>query len=943
MISDELVQKALSIVGSSPANHEYFFANLTSPAWIDPLRKEGRFKNPAQIRRDARGISFPTWPESNYLARMAPHVPELVRDVILEAAPTDNERVHQDYIEAALHMPVRVAADIAKMEARWVRNCKFLYTLYPEKVGDLISHLARGGAVDGAVELARALLAVITDPRQEEPKRDDEGDFQVPREPMAKFDQWHYRRVLEKNLPDLVTAAPDKTLRLLSDLLQVAIQIHSARNSTPEEDYSWIWRPQIAHEHMQDFKEALVSAVRAAALSISVTPESTTKAANMLSERRWRIFRRLAAYLLDNAAAAPIEAIGELLTKPVEYEDFPGSSPEFDQLLAKSFAIVPKVAQETILGIIDRGPNLESFKKGREAEGNPATPEEVSGISDSWRIRWLSRIKQDLSVEWQERYKALVERLGEPPLEGSRVGNHSWVGPTSPKTVEELRELQPDQLIEFLRGWHSKGDWNSPTPEGLGRAFSSMIAREPGRLAIHANLLRGLDPTYVRSAIEGFREAVKEGKTIAWDSILTLGDWIISQPREIAGRTGGAGDSDSDWSWTRAAIARLMHQALQKDTENAFPIEHRQQVWTIISSVLDDPIPSTGHTDQYGKGMFVGSLSLNTPRGIAIDAVVDFGLWVRRRQDPSLSKEVGALSKMPEVQAALEKHLHSDKSAAVREVYGRRFPWLVALDREWATANVAAIFGEAEQGLGQIAWANYILFCNPYDDVLPIMVGQYEHAIDTIGQGFRQDVNDIDQHLAEHLMILYWRGKLPLENPSGLLERYFQKAPARLRGHAIWFVGRTLYDEKSIQPEIIERMKQLWNWRISRAHPKGDEELIQFGYWFASNKFDFKWSMPNLLEVLRLCHHAEPDHLVVQQLAKTAGAMPMESVQALGMLLEGDHEGWSIYGWQEHPRDILTTALRSESSEAREEAKRVINLIGSRGHHGYRDLLRNNS
>ena len=55
------------------------------------------------------------------------------------------------------------------------------------------------------------------------------------------------------------------------------------------------------------------------------------------------------------------------------------------------------------------------------------------------------------------------------------------------------------------------------------------------------------------------------------------------------------------------------------------------------------------------------------------------------------------------------------------------------------------------------------------------------------------------------------------------------------------------------------------------------------------------------------------------------------------------HEGWSIYGWQEHPRDILTTALRSESSEAREEAKRVINLLGSRGHHGYRDLLRNNS
>ena len=209
MISDELVQKALSIVGSSPANHEYFFAKLTSPDWIDPLRKEGRFRNPAQIRRDEGRISFPTWPESNYLARMAPRAPELVRDVILEAASTDNERVHQDYVEAALHMPVTIAIDIAKAESRWVRDSRFLYTLYPEKVGDLIGHLARGGAIDGALELAQSLLAVTVDPRSEKSRSDDD-DFRMPREPMGKFEQWHYRRVLEKNLPDLVSAAPDK-------------------------------------------------------------------------------------------------------------------------------------------------------------------------------------------------------------------------------------------------------------------------------------------------------------------------------------------------------------------------------------------------------------------------------------------------------------------------------------------------------------------------------------------------------------------------------------------------------------------------------------------------------------------------------------------------------------------------------------------------------------
>ena len=97
-------------------------------------------------------------------------------------------------------------------------------------------------------------------------------------------------------------------------------------------------------------------------------------------------------------------------------------------------------------------------------------------------MQWLRRIKDDLPLDWQERYKILVARLGEPLLEGSHGGGGSWVGPTSPKSAEELRELQPDQLIEFLRNWHSDGNWNSPTPEGLGRALSAMLATEPDRL-----------------------------------------------------------------------------------------------------------------------------------------------------------------------------------------------------------------------------------------------------------------------------------------------------------------------------------------------------------------------------------------------------------------------------------------------------------------------------
>jgi hypothetical protein len=944
MISSELIEKALKIITSSPSNYQYFFDNLDSPHWIPQLRQAGRFKKPAQVLTEQGGIRFPAWPESRYLVRMAERAPDLVRDVIIEAEHTDNETVHQDYVEAALKLPVQLSGDIAKLEAKWIRTRERLYTLYPERVGDLTSYLAEGGVPNIALTLARSLLRIRIDeeasPEEEHSIADEMAEFAWPSEPIGRFDQWHYSRILQKNLPDITRAAPEESLRFIADLLEAALKIHSAKNHTPDEDYSWIWRPDIAHERRQDLKDAIVSAARDAALQMSTTSEATARATNLLLGRRWRIFRRLAAFTLDKTENAPKSIVTELLTRGVEYEDFPSYSPEFGHLLSKSFGPLSDSDREAILAIIDAGPNLSTFRKRREDEGNPATDQELTEIADKWRVTWLRRIADCLPPLWQTRYAELVRRLGEPSVdEPAFKSGGSFVGPNSPKSESELRKLDSSALIALLREWQPDGSWNGPSLEGLGRALSAMLSVEPERLSSSAERLCGLDPTYVRSALEGFREAVKNGKEIAWHPVLALCEWVVAQPIEIPGRKGGIGDRDPDWSWSRSAVVSLIHQGLQEGTNSIHPSD-REQVWKVISTVLNDPDPYDTDGRSYG-GAFVGSLSLNTPRGIAIDAVIDYAVWIRKHRSPELSKDVGVFSEMPEVQIALEEHLFRDLSQAVREVYGRRFAWLVFLDKGWATANVDAIFGQRERDLGQVAWANYVLFNLPYDDLLPILRGKYHYAIDTIGKGFRRESEDVDRRLAEHLMNLFWRGKLSLKDGEGLITQFFVKAPDTLRGHATWFVGKGLYDEHGTIPsEILQRLMELWEWRLSATRKTpNDREAIQFGYWFASGKFELSWAMSNLLEVLRTFRNAEPDHLIVEQLMKHAEALPLEAVQALGFLIEGDREGFSIYGWQEYPRNILTTAIMA-GGKAKEEADRVIDLLGARGHYGYRDLLK---
>ena len=932
MVSPELVAKALATIGSSPANREYFFANLHSSDWLEPLRAAGRFKSPIRAVRDGRGIAFLPWPESSYLVRMAAEKPKLVCDIILESPETDNERVHQDFVEAAIRMTASAAADVARFETNWIRKQPYLYTLYPEKVGVLISHLSRNGEIQGALHLARELLAIVP-PSKQSPDDEEDDVFSPRREPCGKCGQWEYEQVLATHVPDMVKAASEPALRLLLDLLETALRIRSHGQQDETEDYSWIWRPDLEAARFEDFAQALVSATRDAALLMSTSPNLTARAADLLSSRKWRMFRRLAAHALRKSSWASIEKIEELLTQPLEYKEFAGHSPEFDKLLTDRFADLSDRGKATIVASIERGPDLSGFKKRKQAESGPATQEEIDEISDQWRLTWLHRIRASLDLTWKERYSDFVRRFGTPMEDDGTGGTHSWVGPTSPKSSDELRQMTGDELFDFLTTWHATGEWNAPSEEGLGRSLSAMLASEPQKLAASAMLLRGLDPTYVRSAIDGFTAAAKNGQSFDYSAVLELCQWAIAQGNE-AKPLKHTMDRDPDWNWTRKSIGWLLNQILQAEGSAAVPLAERERIWTILEQLANDPVPPEQNR-KYSKGMFVGSSSLNVTRGIAVDAMLNYARWLHKQGAVAGERK---LDSIPELKRAFDNHIFNDDSVVAREVLGRGFATLFWLDGDWATSRVADVFGKGDRG--EIAFANYLLFCPSYHHLLSILVPYYRQAIELIGKDYRKEVDEVDSHLAQHLMLLYWHGRVTIESDDLLIKQFFRTAPAKLRSFAVEFIGRNLHGAGPVKPDVLKRLTDIWEWRWSelRKH-RCDGEAVPFGIWFASGQFDLDWSFGNLLSVLRLCHKAKLDFWVAERLAAVAQDRPAAAVEALGMMVEGDHEGWAMHGWHDHPRTVLVTALSSSDQRAEAEAERVIHLMGSRGWHGYRDLL----
>jgi hypothetical protein len=679
----------------------YFFGHWNDPGWLVPLRERGFFDEPPQPVTVEGKVRFPAWPEGQFLARVAAVAPESVLDIALRVPETGNVRVHEDLANAALAMPPELSARLVPKAESWLEIPD--QPLIPGTLGKLLERLTEGGQVDAALELAKALLTLQTEERTA-------GDFTFT-EPSPRFDVWDYQQILKENMPKLVSAVGERALSLLCDILEEAARISrrgyysDSSEDHPYEDNFYVQRPAI-EDHAQNepygLIDALITAVRDAAERLIAEDQAPVRSlVERLERRGWQIFDRLALYLLWRFSDAAPDLAAERLTDRRRFDD-PGLRHEYALLVRKCFAALDASDQQTILGWIDDGPDLERFRIWRtELEEEPPTEQLELQYADRWRRDRLALLGDSLPEDWQLRYEQLVRKLGgaEHP-EFASYTSPMWVGPTSPLAPDDLRSMDVDEILRYLRSWEPSGEDMSPSYEGLGRILSDLVASEPQPFAAVSLSFCELDPTYVRAFINGLRDAIKQSHTFTWSPVLNLCRWVLIQPRELQGRKPehearvARHDLDPDWRETRKAIAALISEGLGTDTEARLPFGLRFRVWEVLAPLTEDEDPTPEHEERYGgSNMDPATLSINTTRGEAMHAVVRYALWVREEKEAvGEGRNVTHwFDEMPEVQEVLDRRLDPEvePSAAVHAVYGWWFPYLVWLDEEWATRSIA--------------------------------------------------------------------------------------------------------------------------------------------------------------------------------------------------------------------------------------------------------------
>jgi hypothetical protein len=946
---------------NNPATYGYFFHWNNNPAWLKPLRAQKIFDHPqepiSEVVTDGTRITYPPWPQSRYLVRMAASSNIDVQQTVLEIAlkiETENIAIHMDLVDVAKALPAAKAVKLSEKTAVWIRNQNQLFHQLPEKLGELISHLASGGEVDAALQLARSVLTVLPNPRAAE---DDDSIFNIHRDPVSRLNGWDYQRVLRLGLPALVAAGGARTLEMFCDLLETAINYHQA-HVMPEEtnDLSSIWRRDLEYQGHEDVKDHLVSAVRKAAEQIATDdPGQVPALVNILEARRWLIFKRMALYLLR---LLPTHAGSLIIDHLMDRTNFDEGElwHEYILLMRDHFIELTDDQRNEILGWIDEGPSLDVVKERRERwDGVRLTDEEAEKMEKFRKLRLLAPLRDVLPEDWRGRYEQWVKETEEPQhAEYTSDPPQMGFGFGSPKSTEELRSMSIREIIIFLADWQRPGsDPFGPTPEGLGRELTALVASEPERFAKEASRFRLLAPTYVRSFLSGLLDAANQPRAFGWSPVFTLCRWVLKQPREIVEPENQSPDEDRDWFGARSIVAELLSAGFKAGVAE-IPFTLRTSAWKLLRPFTNDPNPTPENEErQGGPEMDVATSAVNTIRGKAMYTVMNYALWVQRHIKEEPDGEVRAsrgFDEMPEVRKTLDYHLNPklDPSLTIRSIYGQWLPWLIMIDQNWVKQNLSKIFpkSEASRDLCNAAWQTYITFNGAYSKIFEVLRGEYERAIERIRLGTNSKshyTHTPDQRLAQHLMLFYGRGELDLNEPDGLLTRFYLNAPDELCAHALWSVGYAFRESKEpIPTEVLQRFQALWQKRLNIAGGAPEshvEEMSAFGYLFYSEKFDDTWAITELKNALELSKKAELDYFVIQRLAALADIYPGIAIDCFSLLVEGDKEGWGMNSWGGEARTIIAAARHSEDENARQAAVTLIHRLGARNYLGFQDLL----
>ena len=945
---EDPTEKDMELVNSllkKQSHYRYFFKNLYHPNWVDLLIKNGFFDNPPQ--KGDYSI------EPLYLTKIADSKYKEVIEIIKKLSSTTHEGAQVEFMKSLNRTPIKETLQLEKKIKRWIANARSGYFALSKQVTLYIGKLFEENEFEVAFEMTKAMLAITDIQRFETDQMrisyDIEGYF--------------YGEILKELLPYLKKYDPIQSLKLLTKLLVIAIikYLESSEHSLERDnDLSLNWRRLIdEHDYYtydKDTKNFLVSSIRDLLVYIgNKQKNSYNEAIEILREHDYLIFRRLELHVIKNFPKMSQSYISEAISNKL-YFLYSLKILEFFQLLKNCFSFVKQEVQEVYLKWIEDGPDIAKYKRNFEINrGVSPSEEDIEYYTQYWRLEKITPIKQYLTDDLIQIYKIEEERINRiDPFENiPRV----QIGPISPIKEENMENMSIQEIFNYLKDYQEPEHSLSFSKVGLGRTLRNIVGKRPNEfIEIVPEFLKSSEMhKYISFLLNGFDKALEQNLIFDWDSIISLCKAILIRndiQTEISKES--IFYKENTLRDIKTSIGWLFRRGLSNDHQNSIPYSFKKDIFEILRILTNDEEPTTEEELNNIKGNWrISDMSINTVRGIAMNRLIDFAYWNAIHSNDESTLNNHSISKLPDqIKSILEAHFdyELDPSYTIRYIFGFHLNRLIYLDKEWILEHLMNIFPKEKnkQGYWEAAWSGYIDGNLTHKITYEILRDQYVRALDC----FNDENLDIElisfstKRLANEIMRLYINGIEDLKSENSLVFKFFQKNPDDVRKLGIAYIGQILSSLKDMKGYdlVLKRLMELWEERL-RVFKNSNiddykREIVFFFLWFNNSIFEKGWTIDRLDEVLDLTNGSiNMFSDVLDTFLKYIDEFPLKVIHCLEKIIKNQvkTDGYLLFERKYDP--ILTRLLLSNEKDVREKTNSLINYLGSRDLHYFRDLL----
>lgn len=531
-------------------------------------------------------------------------------------------------------------------------------------------------------------------------------------------------------------------------------------------------------------------------------------------------------------------------------------------------------------------------------------------------------------------YKGLVsEKRLKAILESEREGmNKVTSGFVNEKPTKVLEGLSDDELLETLRTYKDESGWSFDR-DSISKELSYLTKLDPKRFARLLERISNVKNEYLNEIIQAFEEAID---SLDEPSIVIVLEALLS----IFMKKSVAQDKErfDYYEWSKASAIRFVEKVVGLTAAKS------ERVTTKSIGIVTDLIlifsRDNSTKDNDSSGLEPVDWSINSVKGQALHATAYILTWINRNKaDKKYYKPI-----FDELDWHLDPNNDSDPST--RSVYGWRFEVFYGSDKEWTSNNIDRIFSDDK--LGYAAFDAYLMFNRVHQDALVILGDVFRRQLPRLatappedGKSRHDGLNSLTQHLALH----YWYADIDLSKDS-LMSILLEVADKKYIRELANFIGFRLYKSKDEGTQVedghIDKLLLLWEAivEVTKTDKTKLAALEEFGSWFASGRFDPKWSLAQLKYAALKAGDIHLDFAALEYMETLAAQYPKESLSALSAMIDGTRERWSVSSWSKNTTSIIQSAYGSNNEDAKKQAVALANKLVAKGYTEYRNVAR---